>query len=277
MLEWFLVLAALLPLAWSLWRRSTSPTREAAAVLSRAAAAWTPAQFKHRGEWVTTYLAPAGHKQHGWLPDMNKKPRDDLIADLHRVRRFAKELRDLPVRDGGEVERREHVPLDVVRGRFVTHKQDAPLEDHGILPNLEKMEDKDAPYNIPSIAGKYHAQKHERDTIGKAVALRQKAKAGAVTLAHIDDDQSPARRPMGTHFHAYRGSQLLIAWRNIEYPYSDCVADTRCTHPTLKPLHNLPSLTVVRVNAGDHVYMRAGTAHIVITLTDKEHLAYHEY
>ena len=45
----------------------------------------------------------------------------------------------------------------------------------------------------------------------------------------------------------------------------------------MRLLHKVPLLTVMLVSKGEHVYMPPGTAHMVVTLTDKTRLAFHEY
>ena len=275
MIEAALLAAVLLLLLWLARVRSTSPTRAAAAALVRAADAWEPVQVKGRNGWVTTFLPPAGHKLHGGIPDTCKPTVVKLAADLQRVRQLAREIEKLPVRDGGSIERRGQASLAPTTGsRFTKHEARAPLESHGILPPLTKRVDEDSPYSIHSTHDMYLAQAPLRAVHG-AVALRQAAEAGAVTTSHIDDDVHD--NPIGTHIVTCQGSQLLIAWSNMALPFQQVLCDMRAPNPSLQALHSLRSLTVVRVGVGDHIYMPPGTAHIVVTIEDKEHLAYHQY
>ena len=270
-----LLAAVLLLLLWLASVRRASPTRAAAAALVRVADTWEPVQVKGRKGWVTTFLPPAGHKLHGGIPDSCKTTIDKLAADLQRVRRLAREIERLPVRDGGLVERRGQAPLaPSTSSRFVKHEALAPLESHAILPPLTKRVDEDSPYDIRSTHDIYVAQAQLRAAHG-AVALRQAAQAGAVTTAHIDDDIHD--NPIGTHIVTCQGSQLLIAWSNVVLPFQQVLRDMRAPNPSLQALHSLRSLTVMRVGVGDHIYMPPGTAHIVVTIEDKEHLAYHQY
>ena len=275
MIEAALLLALLLPLLWAAWRRARSPTRLAAAVLRRAVDAWEPVTLQERGG-VHTHLPPPGHELHGATPHAHKRAVDELKRDLLRVRRFAKELENLPVRDGGAIERRGQVRLADTTGNFDRHPSGSALESHGILPRLMKREDDEAPYSVPSVRDMYLSQRNRRAATG-AVALRQQAKSGAVTPAHIDEYGVRIRHPVGTHIVTYQGSQLVIAWVDAEAPHYQVLQDMIDPHPSLSLLHHIPSLTVMQLGVGDHVYMQPRIAHIVVTIADKEHLAFHEF
>ena len=47
--------------------------------------------------------------------------------------------------------------------------------------------------------------------------------------------------------------------------------------PSLQALQQVPSLTVMHVVAGDVIYMPPGIVHMVVTIVDKVHLAFHRY
>ena len=276
MIEAALLAAVLLLLLWLARVRVASPTRAAAAALVRVADAWEPVQVKGRKGWVTTFMPPAGHRLHGGIPDPCKPTIDKLAADLLRVRRLASEIEKLPIRDGGMIEQRGQALLAPTTGndRFVKHEARAPLESHGILPPLMKRVDEDSPYNISSTHDMYVGQAQLR-AAHEAVALRQAAEAGAVTTSHIDDDVHG--NAVGTHIVTCSGSQLIIAWCNLALPFQQVLRDMRAPHPSLHALHSLRSLTVLRVGVGDHIFMPPRAPHIVLTIEDKEHLAYHQY
>ena len=266
--------AALLLLLWMASTRTRGPTSAAAAALVRVADAWEPIQIQEGKRLVSTFLPPQGHRLHGGTPDTHKPTVDELAADLLRVRRLASEIGKLSARDGGSIERRGQVHLAPSTGRFATHEALAPLESHKILPPLMKRVDEDSPYRVSATHDMYVEQAQLR-AAHKAVALRQTAKAGAVTTSHIDDDVHGNQ--LGTHIITCQGSQLIIAWCNQALPFQQVLRDMRAPNPSLQALHPLMSLTVMRVGVGDHVYMPPGTAHIVVTIEDKEHLAYHQY
>ena len=269
-----LAMAALLLLLIRL--RTPSPTREAAATLELLLEEWKPMARTHRNNLIMTPQYPVWHPQHDEEQDLTKATRNKLEADLLKVRRFAKELRALPVREGGVIERRgsTRAPQEETTTCFVNHPTGSPLEHHGILPKLTKAPAEHTPYTIPGIAPMYRDQRNGREQ-GRAFADWQKALAGTVTLPHVDRDAQEDL--IGTHIIVTKGSQLIVAWRDEELHWKQALRAIDRPYPSMQLLHKIPSLTVMRISKGEHVYMPPGTAHMVVTLTDKTHLAFHEY
>jgi hypothetical protein len=195
-----------------------------------------------------------------------------------RVITFARALLSVPNRDVGTITRVQHVHVGAdhvpAHGPWHAHASvDGLLEHEGLLPRLQSAGGvpDTAPQQLHA-AYMSPAQQAQR-MLGGSHALCQKAKAGAVTLPHVDRDLKG--RPMHTYLAVMQGVELVIAWRR-----GDLHEDEVLRHvPSLDVLGSrkarLAGLTVLRAVAGDLVHMPPDTVHMVVTEVDKVHLAFH--
>ena len=186
------------------------------------------------------------------------------------VRRFARALQALPLRDGGAIRRVGHASLATPAAAFQPHGSGSSLlEHHGLLPRLQSAIDADDA--TPATLHASYAAQRKRRARGGSRALWQLAEAGAVTLPHVDDDLHGTT--MSTYLIVTRGVELIVAWRRSELHEDDALR----AMPSLELLRSVPSLTVVRASAGDVVFMPRDAVHMVVTEARKVHLAFHVY
>ena len=104
----------------------------------------------------------------------------------------------------------------------------------------------------------------------------QMADAGAVTLPHVDDDLHGVT--MGTYISMVEGAQLMVAWRRCDLHEDEVLRDVvQAARPSLSRLESVPSLTLLRAEAGDVIHMPKEAVHMVVAETRKVQLAYHVY
>lgn len=187
-----------------------------------------------------------------------------------RVKWFAQSLADLPSVDTGTVRIVDHVALQEADVTWVLHRSvGARLEHSDILPKLMTAAAADDDV-ITELVPVYASQKTRR-RIGKAHPAWQLSESGAVTLPHVDLDVHGVG--INTYFVVTRGAELIVAWRREDLHESDALREL----PALELLHGIPSLTILRAEKGDIIFMPADTVHMVITEKSKCHLAFHTY
>jgi hypothetical protein len=201
--------------------------------------------------------------------------RSRLNRDLERVRHFARALRSLPLRDGRAI-RRVAWNCDLELPGHVAwepHRSGSSLLEHcELLPRLHSATDDDAPVPLH----RSYADQRPLRLRGGSYAMWQMADPGTVTLPHVDDDLHGVT--MGTYFWMVEGAQLMVAWRRCDLHEDEVLRDVaRAAHPSLSRLESVPSLTLLRAEAGDVIHIPKDAVHMVVSETRKVQLAYHVY
>ena len=146
------------------------------------------------------------------------------------------------------------------------HPTDGPLV-HNFLPVLLCCKaDNDL---LTTIEPHYQAAALARRFGNGASSLWQASKAGRLTPAHVDVDGNCV-----TKFAVCTGQEVILAWRSVDLPVEHLPPDSQLEQ-WARMLWNVPSFTVVHARAGDLVTMEKDTVHIVVTVEDKVHLAWH--
>ena len=100
----------------------------------------------------------------------------------------------------------------------------------------------------------------------------QRSKRGRVTLPHLDLDIH--KKGIGTYLVGAAGEEVIVAWRDGGKLSEAAILDDL---PLLQGLHAVPSLTVMHLVKSDVIYIPPGVMHMVVTIVDKVHLAFHRY
>ena len=100
----------------------------------------------------------------------------------------------------------------------------------------------------------------------------QRSKRGRVTLPHLDLDIH--KKGIGTYLVGAAGEEVIVAWRDGGKLSEEAILEDL---PLLQELHAVPSLTVMHRVKGDVIYIPPGVMHMVVTIVDKVHLAFHCY
>ena len=122
----------------------------------------------------------------------------------------------------------------------------------------------------------YAGQLHRRRS-GSSYALYQRAGSGRFTMPHVDDDRNRPPVSMSTFIFVLQGSEIIVAWNRLDMHEDRVIQGLRAEAPSLEFLHGVPSLTVVRAQAGDVVYLPRDAVHMVVSETFKVHYALHVY
>jgi hypothetical protein len=72
-------------------------------------------------------------------------------------------------------------------------------------------------------------------------------------------------------FVVVKGAELIVAWRRDDLDEFEALRAV----PSLKVLQSVWSLTILRADVGDIIYMPRDTVHMVVTEARKIHLAFH--
>ena len=105
-------------------------------------------------------------------------------------------------------------------------------------------------------------------------------KRGTLSLWHIDHDDRAVRtrdRWMATFILMLTGEIVVVMWQHHELSLDK--ADKLMLHSSdaFAELAHLPSLQVLRVRAGEMLFMPKGTVHMVITTEQKLQVSWHLY
>ena len=121
---------------------------------------------------------------------------------------------------------------------------------------------------------------------GASQARVMSGKRGTLSLWHIDhDDRAGIRRDrwMATFVLVLDGEIVVVMWQHNELPLEKADGlmlhgsedDENARWPIV--LAHLPSLQVLRVRAGEMLFMPKGTVHMAITTVEKLQLSWHLY
>ena len=125
----------------------------------------------------------------------------------------------------------------------------------------------------------YDVQADQRSA-GASQARVMSGKRGTLSLWHIDHDDQAGRtrdRWMATFILMLTGEIVVVMWQHHELSLDK--ADKLMLHSSdaFAELVHLPSLQVLRVRAGEMLFMPKGTVHMVITTEQKLQLSWHLY
>ena len=125
----------------------------------------------------------------------------------------------------------------------------------------------------------YDVQADQRSA-GASQARAMIGKRGTLSLWHIDHDDRAERtrdRWMATFILVLTGEIVVVMWHHHELSLDK--ADKLMLHSSdaFAELVHLPSLQVLRVRAGEMLFMPKGTLHMVITTEQKLQLSWHLY
>ena len=226
----------------------------------------------------TCTRAPEGPPSHRTRKAFKRKMADMLLCkseseELHSRRSvlqtFASDVRRLPPGDGGAIHllRRGFEFAECGGLEYTSH--DAVELVPNVLPRLERAPAHDA--HIPGGLSALYAQQGTQRKRGLARPLWQRSKRGRVTLPHLDLDIRKKR--IGTYVVCAAGEEVIVAWRDVDLSEAAILEDL----PSLRGLHDVPSLTVMHCVTGDVIYIPPGVVHMVVTTVDKVHLAFHCY
>ena len=125
----------------------------------------------------------------------------------------------------------------------------------------------------------YDVQADQRSA-GASQARAMIGKRGTLSLWHIDHDDRAERtrdRWMATFILVLTGEIVVVMWQHHELSLDK--ADKLMLHSldAFPELVHLPSLQVLRVRAGEMLFMPKGTVHMVITTEQKLQVSWHLY
>ena len=125
----------------------------------------------------------------------------------------------------------------------------------------------------------YDVQADQRSA-GVSQARVMSGKRGTLSLWHIDHDDQAGRtrdRWMATFILMLTGEIVVVMWQHHELSLDK--ADKLMLHSSdaFAELAHLPSLQVLRVRAGEMLFMPKGTVHMVITTEQKLQVSWHLY
>ena len=126
----------------------------------------------------------------------------------------------------------------------------------------------------------------DQRSAGASQARAMIGKRGTLSLWHIDHDDRAGRtrdRWMATFILMLQGELVVVMWQHKELPLEkadelilhDLEDDETARWPIV--LAHLPSLQVLRVRAGEMLFMPKGTVHMVITTEQKLQVSWHLY
>ena len=224
-------------------------------------------EFKSKKQRVENFAAGIEH-----FAACVAKRRHDCMADFAKV---------------------EPAPLVNSKVRETVPKKNHSLDDRlrpfvPALPNLLSTagaDHQDALVPAGWWSTLYDVQANQRSA-GASHARVMTGKRGTLSLWHIDHDDRAGRtrdRWMATFILMLQGELVVVMWQHKELPLEK--ADELILHgleddetarwPIV--LAHLPSLQVLRVRAGEMLFMPKGTVHMVITTVQKLQVSWHLY